>query len=148
LHLVGCLYYFMGLNVGNNMKSLSCVVVSPTAISNLAKFTKCHVKHRTTWCDRLKKIFTRNRKLGSYWCGFYDKLLNINNAMLDKCVLEFNVKFPKYGFAKHASSQVRCSTPLKVIKLQENLWCKRQPSERKVWKFISAWSSNKAESFF
>ena len=96
----------------------------------------------------VKIIFTKNRKLGSYWCGFSDRLLDINNNMLDKCVLEFNVKFPKYGFAKQASNQVRCSTSLKVVMLQENLSYKRQPSERKVWKFISALSSSRAASSF
>jgi len=36
------------LKVGNNLKNLSCVVLSPTVVRILAKFTKCHIKHGTT----------------------------------------------------------------------------------------------------
>jgi len=40
----------MRLKMGNSLKNLRCIVLSPTAVSTLAKFTKCHMKHRTTWC--------------------------------------------------------------------------------------------------
>ena len=49
----------VGLKVWNNMKNLSCILLSPAPVSTIAKFTKCHMRQNKMFC-LVKNDFDKN----------------------------------------------------------------------------------------